>query len=160
VRTQSSDNCTANGSLTVTQSPAQGSVVSGAGSHPITVTVTDASNNSETCVVGFTVIDNTKPVIACNLVPAQTANADANCQAVAAAVRALVRAQSSDGCTANGSLTVTQNPAQGATVSGAGSHPITVTVTDAANNSQTCVVAFTVNDVTKPAITCPADIAA
>jgi hypothetical protein len=159
VRAQSSDNCTTQAALTVTQSPAQGSMVSGSGAHPITVTVTDARGNFETCVVGFTVIDIIKPVIACNLIPAQTANADANCSAVVPDVRALVRAQSSDNCATQASLTVTQSPMQGSTVSGVGSHPITVTVKDAANNSETCVVGFTVNDVTKPVITCPSDIA-
>jgi len=65
-------------------------------------------------------------------------------------VRALVRAQSSDNCTIQASLTVTQSPVQASTVSGTGSHPITVTVTDSANNFASCIVAFTVNDVTAP----------
>src|SRR5262249_30872429 len=103
-------------------------------------------------------LETIKPVIMCNLVQAQTANADANCSAVVPDVRALVRAQSSDNCTSQANLTVTQNPVQGSTVNGVGSHPITVTVKDAANNSETCVVGFTVKDVTPPVITCPSDI--
>ena len=153
---QSSDNCTAQASLTVTQNPVQGSIVSGTGSHPIVATVTDASNNSTDCTVAFTVNDTTAPVINCGQVAAQSANADANCEATVPDARALVRAQSSDNCTAQGSLTVTQNPTQGSTVSGSGPHPIKVTVTDASNNSTDCTVAFIVNDVTSPTINCAA----
>lgn len=155
VRAQTTD-CTSQATLTVTQSPVQGSTVSGTGSHPITVTVTDASNNSTNCIVAFTVNDNTAPAIVCGSAPAQSANAGANCQAPVPDVQALVRAQSSDNCTANSSLTVTQNPAQGSTVSGTGPHPITVTVTDGSNNSANCIVAFTVIDNTSPTIVCPA----
>jgi hypothetical protein len=154
VRAQSSDNCTTQANLIITQSPLAGTLV-GLGSNPITVTVKDAANNMQTCNVAFTFNDTTMPVITCNNVAAQTANADANCLAVVPDVRALVRAQSSDICTTNAALTVTQSPLQGSTVSGAGSHSITVTVTDAANNSQSCVVALTVNDVILPTITCP-----
>ncbi len=45
VSTQS-DNCTPTGSLIITQTPAAGTVVSGAGTTIVTVTVTDASGNS------------------------------------------------------------------------------------------------------------------
>src|SRR4029077_6548274 len=116
-------NCTAAGSLTISQSPAQGSPISGVGSHPITVTVTDSANNSSSCVVAFTVSDAIAPTIACANVPAQNANAGANCSASVPDVRPLVRAQSSDNCTAAGSLTISQSPAQGSPVSGVGSHP-------------------------------------
>jgi VCBS repeat protein/HYR domain-containing protein/FG-GAP repeat protein len=155
VRAQSAD-CTAPASLTVTQNPAQGSIVSGGGSHPIVVTVTDASNNSTNCTVAFTVNDVTAPTINCAAVSAQSANADANCQAVVPDVRALVRAQSADTCTTQASLTMTQNPVQGSIVSGTGTHPIVLTVTDDSNNSTTCTVAFTVNDVAAPTINCSA----
>src|SRR5262249_47034396 len=152
VRAQSSDNCTAQGSLVVTQNPAQGGTVSGSGSHPITVTVADAAGNNTQCTVAFTVNDVTAPSIACGSVAAQTANADTGCSATVPDVRSLVRAQSSDNCTGQGSLTITQSPTQGSTVSGSGSHPITVTVADGAGNSAQCIVAFTVNDVTAPTI--------
>jgi hypothetical protein len=102
--------------------------------------------------------DTTSPVINCAAVPAQSANADANCQATVPDVRGLVRAQSSDNCTATNSLIVTQSPTQGTTVSGTGSHPITVTVTDASNNSTSCIVAFTGIDNTPPTITCGGNI--
>ena len=48
------DNCTPQGSLMITQSPAAGTMV-GLGSHTITITVKDASNNSVTCTASFVV---------------------------------------------------------------------------------------------------------
>jgi spore coat protein CotF len=159
VRAQSSDNCTMQAALVVTQNPMQGSLVTGPGSHPITVMVADASNNSTTCIVAFTVVQTTAPAITCGSVPAQSANTNASCQATVPDVRALVRAQSSDTCTPQASLTVTQSPLQGSTVSGAGSHPITVTVTNASNNSANCIVPFTVIDNISPVFTsCPGNM--
>jgi hypothetical protein len=131
----------------------------GASNASFTLRVTDSGGLFAEATLNVTVTpETTKPVIMCNLVPAQTANADASCQVIVPDVRALVRAQSSDNCTTQANLTVTQSPVQGSTVSGAGSHPITVTVTDANGNFETCIVAFTVNDVTKPMIICPSDI--
>lgn len=49
-----SDNCTPAGSLTITQSPAAGTLV-GVGTTTITITVKDASGNSTTCTTNFTV---------------------------------------------------------------------------------------------------------
>lgn len=54
-----SDNC---GSVTITQSPAAGTLV-GAGAHSITVKATDAAGNHTDKTVTFTVIDNTPPTI-------------------------------------------------------------------------------------------------
>ena len=55
------DNCTAAGQLTVTQSPAAGTLLA-TGPHTITVTVTDASGNSATKQVTLLIKDNTAPV--------------------------------------------------------------------------------------------------
>ncbi|MBI3414065.1 MAG: HYR domain-containing protein, partial [Verrucomicrobia bacterium] len=125
------------------------------GTTTVDVTVTDPAGDSAICSFTVTVNDTQAPSITCGSVAAQAANADASCNATVPDVRSLVRAQSSDNCTANVSLTVTQSPAQGGTVNGAGSHPITVTVTDTSNNSTPCVVSFTVNDVTAPVIGVP-----
>jgi hypothetical protein len=57
-----SDNC---GSVTITQSPAAGTVV-GSGAHSITVKATDAAGNQTEKTVTFTVIDNTVPTITLN----------------------------------------------------------------------------------------------
>ncbi len=57
-----SDNCTPAGSLTLTQSPAAGTLV-GLGITTTTVTATDAAGNSGTCTTTLTVVDETPPTI-------------------------------------------------------------------------------------------------
>jgi hypothetical protein len=57
-----SDNC---GAVTITQSPAAGTVV-GSGPHSIAVTATDAAGNHTDKTVTFTVIDNRPPTITLN----------------------------------------------------------------------------------------------
>ncbi|MEN9640315.1 MAG: hypothetical protein RLZZ262_2184, partial [Bacteroidota bacterium] len=59
------DNCTAAGSLTVTQSPAVGTAVSGVGTTVVTLTVTDASGNSANCTFNVNRVDTTVPTITC-----------------------------------------------------------------------------------------------
>src|SRR5439155_15125403 len=72
------DNCSSAGAITLSQSPAAGTLV-GLGPHTITVTATDVAGNSATCTTTFTVTDNTPPTVTC---PAATsASAGANCQA-------------------------------------------------------------------------------
>ncbi len=150
-----SDNCPNVGTPTCT--PASGSTFQ-KGTTDVSCTVTDASSNPGSCAFTVTVNDTQAPKIACGSVAGQSANADSTCQAPVPDVRGLVQAQSLDNCTATASLTVSQSPVQGSMVSGAGAHPIDVTVTDAANNSTHCTVPFTVFDITPPTITCPADV--
>jgi hypothetical protein len=146
------DNCTATGALTVTQSPAVGTAVSGVGTTVITLTVTDASGNSANCTFNVNRVDTTLPTITCPA--AQTLVLSATCAGVLADYRSL--ATVADNCTATGALTVTQSPAVGTAVSGVGTTVITLTVTDASGNSANCT--FNVNrvDTTLPTITCPA----
>jgi hypothetical protein len=119
----------------------------------VTYTAKDAAGNETICSFTVTVVDDTPPVATC---PAgTTASADAACQAAIPNVISGVVA--SDNCTPSGSLTIAQAPAAGEMV-GLGVHTITVTVTDAANNSITCTTTFTVNDTTPPAISCPPDM--
>jgi hypothetical protein len=142
------DNCS---SVSITQSPAAGTLVSG--SATVTITVKDAANNQSTCTATIAVVDATPPVVTC---PAgTTASAGANCQAAVPSVVGSVTA--SDNCTSAGSLTITQNPVAG-TLVGPGVTTITVTVKDAANNAATCTTTFTVVDTTPPTITCPANM--
>lgn len=56
----SSDNCS---SVTKTQSPASGTLISGVGTTSVTVTCTDASGNSTTCTFNVLRVDNTAPVM-------------------------------------------------------------------------------------------------
>ena len=142
-----SDNCTAANALIITQNPTAGALV-GIGAHPITVTVTDGSGNSSTCGTMFTVVDTTPPVIISG--PALgVVSTDANCQgAVPNVVPNIV---ATDNCTAANALNIVQSPTAG-TLVGLGQHTITVTVTDAAGNSTSGTLSFTVADTTAPAI--------
>src|SRR5947207_2275998 len=145
-----SDACSAAGSITLSQSPAAGTLV-GLGTHTITVTATDAATNSATCTTTFTVTDTTAPSVVCSAVAG--ASADGNCQAAVFPDTALFR--SSDACSGAGSITLSQSPAAG-TLVGLGTHTITVTATDAATNSATCTTTFMVSDTTAPSVVCSA----
>ena len=72
-----SDNC--GGTVTVTQSPAAGTILTGPGTTAVTLTATDASGNTSTCTFNVIRIDNTPPVMTC---PSNiTVNANSDCQA-------------------------------------------------------------------------------
>src|SRR6059058_5154745 len=145
-----SDNCSAPGEITLSQSPAPGTLV-GLGSHTITVTATDAAGNSASCTTTFTVSDNKAPTVICSAT--QPASADDNCQA--AVPNVMGGASVSDNCSAPGEITLSQSPAPG-TLVGPGSHTITVTATDTAGNSATCSTTFTVSDTKAPTVICSA----
>jgi hypothetical protein len=134
-----------NGPLTITQSPAAGTLV-GLGATTVTLTVKDAANNASTCTTSFTVNDATPPVIT-TCAPPQSASANASCQA---AVPDFTSGVVASDC--NGPLTFTQSPAAG-TLVGLGATTVTLTIKDAANNASTCTTSFTVNDATPPVIT-------
>jgi hypothetical protein len=143
-----SDNC---GSVTLSQSPAAGTSV-GYGPHTVTVTATDPSGNTATDQVVFTVNDNTPPTVTA---PADSsANANASCQA--AVPNYTTGSTAADNC---GTATLSQSPAAG-TLVGYGPHTVTVTANDGHGNTNSDDVVFTVNDVTAPTITAPADSAA
>jgi hypothetical protein len=145
-----SDNCVAPGSLVKTQNPAPGTLV-GLGVHPVTITVSDGPappRASVSCETTFTVVDATAPtIITC--AENQSASADANCQAAVPDFTPGVDA--TDNCSGSGSLTITQSPTAG-TLVGPGVTPVTITVTDEANNSTLCQANFTVTDTTAPTI--------
>src|SRR5207249_3480717 len=145
-----SDNCSAPSAITLSQSPAPGTLV-GLGTHTITVTATDAAGNSATCSTTLTVTDTKAPTIICSA--PQPASADDTCQA--AVPNVMGGASVSDNCSAPSAITLSQSPAPG-TLVGLGTHTITVTATDAAGNSATCTTTFTVTDKKAPTVICSA----
>src|SRR5207249_3848215 len=145
-----SGGCASAGEITLSQSPAAGTMV-GIDTHTITVTATDGAGNSATCTTSFTVTDNSPPTVTCPA--AASASAGADCQAAVPNILSGVTA--SDNCASAGSITLVQSPVAG-TMVGPGAHTITVTATDAAGNSASCATSFTVTDNTPPTVTCPA----
>src|SRR5947199_4663596 len=126
------DACSGTNGITLSQSPAAGTLV-GLGTHTITVTATDAATNSATCTTTFTVTDDTAPTVIC---PApSSASAGTNC--LAAVPDVLSGVSASDSCSGTNGITLSQSPAAG-TLVGLGADVITVTATDGATNSATC----------------------
>ncbi len=150
--TIASDACTPAAALVKAQSPPTGTLV-GVGTHPITVTVTDASGNAGTSTTLLTVADRIAPVV---IAPAPvTLPVGANCQA--AVPDFLAGLNPTDNCTPAAQLLRVQNPPAD-TLVGLGQHLITLTVTDASGNSTACSTTLTVVDTTPPTFTCPAAV--
>jgi hypothetical protein len=147
---QLSDNCDAFPSLV--QSPPGGTPVSGVGSTAtVNLTATDASNNVSNCSVVVTVVDNTAPTMVC---PSnQTVFVNANCSATLQDYSS--QTNSTDNCSA--SVTVTQSPASGQTLTGGNNIQVTMMGTDGFNNSSSCSFTVIVQDTIRPTLTCPAN---
>jgi hypothetical protein len=104
----------------------------------VTLTATDAANNSTTCQVTLNLIDKAPPVItacAANV----TVASDANCNGIVPDLTGQVTA--TDAC--GGAVTITQLPAAGATIP-AGATTVTLTATDGAGNASSCSAKVTV----------------
>lgn len=147
-----SDAC---GTVTITQSPTAGSLVSGAGAMTIALTATDASGNVSTCSFTVNKIDNTPPTLSCPPV-SPTLNLTGACTVVLPNYTGV--ANPLDNCTAANAIVVTQSPPSGTTLNGVGSTTVTLTATDLSGNTNSC--SFTVNrvDITNPSIICPSNL--
>ncbi|MFK8165471.1 MAG: HYR domain-containing protein [Lewinella sp.] len=139
--------------LTLTQSPASGTIVSNDGTvTQIMLTATDAAGNSTSCSFTLTTEDDTPPVLTC---PGdQTEEVDASCAFVLPDYTAQVSVV--ENCTTAGPVTYTQSPPAGTRLTGDGTiTTITIAGTDAAGNVATCDFILTLEDNTAPEITCP-----
>ncbi len=117
----------------------------------MTISVTDDENNTSSCTVQVNVVDDTSPTIT-TCAGNRTQSLDASCESTVPNLTGEVEA------TDNGTFTVTQSPTAG-TIIGIGVTPVTLTVTDDADNSVTCTANITVTDDTLPVISgCPTDI--
>jgi probable HAF family extracellular repeat protein len=118
-----------------------------AGTHTITLKVSDPCGQSaQDDIVVNVVGDTTPPAISG---PATLTVSGGNCQALLPDLRPLVVA--ADNCTPVNALTLTQSPVAG-TQLGSGQYPVVVTATDAAGNSATCTTVVTVADTNPPVI--------
>src|SRR5438874_13352910 len=103
-----SDSCSGTNGITLSQSPAAGTLV-GLGVHTITVTATDAATNSATCTTTFTVSDDTAPTVDRKSVV--KGNGGKNC--LAAVPDELGGVSASDSCSGTNGITLSQSPAAG-----------------------------------------------
>jgi hypothetical protein len=147
------DNCAS--SFTTSQRPAAATIFSGDGTLiPVTISGTDESGNTDSCTFVISLVDQTNPTIIC---PGnQTEFLDGSCQLPIGDYTSL--AQASSECNTGSSIVVTQLPVSGGTVitSHSTSTSITLTATDASNNSTQCTFLVTADDTLRPSLSCPA----
>jgi hypothetical protein len=144
VQPSASDSC--EGITTVDCKPQPGAGFN-TGTTTITCTSTDQSGNTNTCSFTLTV-QKPLPRITC---PANisTNTTSSSCSQV---VKWTCAAKSACG----GTIKANCAPPSGSTFS-KGANTVTCTATESAGNSATCSFSVTVNDATKPRITCPAN---
>lgn len=149
------DNCTTYTlSNNLTGGPTLAGYVFPIGTTTVQWVVIDAGGNSRQCSFVVTIEDNQAPAIT-TCAPAQTASANANCQAAVPDVTGMVVV--TDNCTQTGYFTITQSPAAG-TLVGVGITTITIRVEDENGNAVTCTTSFTVSDNTAPVFAdCPTE---
>ncbi len=139
VITDEADNCTAVPTVTHVGDVSDGN------SCPEIITRTyrigDECGNTTDVTQTITIEDTTDPVITGSLAD-QAATSMGSCTFQVPDVTGLVRTISSDNCTANGALVITQSPAAGSVI--ASSTSVTVTVADACGNDATTPVNITV----------------
>lgn len=143
------DNC--GSPLTITQSPAPGLVINGAGvTTNVTMTVEDAFGNTDQCSFDVITIDNTLPTITCP--GTQTLNANASCQAALLDYTGL--AVYSDNCVSNSSMFVSQSPLPSTVINS--NQVVTLTLTGGVPATpQTCTFTVQLLDITAPTVICP-----
>ncbi|MBR9758588.1 MAG: DUF5011 domain-containing protein, partial [Algicola sp.] len=135
------DNCDSNVSLT--QSPAAGSILSG--TTTVTITATDDSNNVNTSTFNVIPTDNVNPIASCQDISVNlSANGTVNISA------ANIDNGSSDNCSI-ANMTVSPSSFNCTDV---GPNTVTFTVYDDAGNSDSCTAIVTVVDNTAPNVIC------
>lgn len=142
------DNCSLFGDMSISQSPAAGTLLSGI--DQIEVTLTDESGNSTSCSVETIPNDIEAPQITCPV--DEVINNGVSCEFIIPDY--LGAAVIVENCP---DFTVAQTPAIGTEVQ-VGVHTITLTVTDIAGNVESCSFVIEVIENEAPTITCPPDI--
>jgi len=141
------DNCTASGLITFTQTPP--ATLAFTDTITVQLQATDAQGNTQTCSFLLYAADTVAPVITCL---SDTAVAISNpCNYTVPNLEATYTA--TDGCAASGMLTFQQNPPAGAPSNGITA--VSLTVTDPYGNSATCITHVTPIDMNPATITCP-----
>ncbi|WP_181307514.1 family 10 glycosylhydrolase [Rufibacter sp. XAAS-G3-1] len=133
--------------ITVTQSPAAGTTVSGTGEFTLTITATDASGKSASCSFLVEKQDVTAPTFM--LAVSQNVSLQSGCEAIVPDF--VTGLTGTDDC---GQVTFTQSPRAGSILaSGHGQkHLVTVTAQDASGNSAERTVTLNALDTTPPVL--------
>ena len=137
--------------VTITQSPAIGTLIQGDSTVTITLTATDASGNTDNCTFDVVISDDTDPVAVCQNV---TVNLDASGNGTL--TTAMVDNGSSDNCGGTAgiaSYNINQSNFD-CTDIGSNPHTVTLTVTDDSGNTGQCISNITVVDGISPTATC------
>ncbi len=116
------------------------------GTYNVCLTVSGAGCSNTFCQM-ITITDQTPPVAICQ---AEPLSLDANCQLQL--TPALVDGGSTDNCQIK---TMSVNPTL---LTGCGTFPVTLTVTDWCGNTSTCSLNVQTVDVTRPVIVCPPSV--
>jgi hypothetical protein len=114
------------------------------GDNTITLTVTDAGNNSDDCTATVTVEDNVAPIATC-----QTVSADLDDNGEGAIVPSDIDGGSFDACGF-----VLEASQLDFSCENIGPNVVTLTVTDPSGNESTCVATVNVNDLIPAVILC------
>jgi len=142
----SADNCSAFGSVTLSQTPNSGATIGA--SATIYITATDASGNTSTCNFGLQTIDNIAPTVTCP--NDSTVSTDTGCDYNLADFTS--SSIGADNCSLPVALSFSQSPTIG-TLIPAGLQVITITVQDTAGNTGNCQFNLTVADQVAPVVT-------
>src|SRR6056297_1876616 len=144
------DNCSNSTEITVTQDPIAGTELEGVGEYDITITATDESGNSSTCVFVVEIIDVTDPEITCPqdiIVSTDPGVCEADVSIDIPAV--------SDNCELEGFSNNFTGTEDASGVYSLGTTVVVYTVTDASGNVTTCSFTVTVEDEEAPNLECP-----
>lgn len=143
------DNCST--VFSFVQNPPAGQIINGQNiSIPITLTVSDGSGNSAQCILNALTIDTIVPTIICPVLQTQYANT--NCESILLDYTAM--AVVNDNCVPSSSLTVSQSPLPGVTISS--DQIITLTVSNGIPSTpQTCQFTVEFSDTIRPNVLCP-----
>jgi gliding motility-associated-like protein len=142
-----SDNCSILSALTITQNPPAGTVVFA--NTQIEFTVADEAGNSNTCNFFAIVEDLAEPTVVCP--NSMSVSINSSCQYTVPDI--LTEVTGTDNCSLFENMTLTQNPAVGATESGLTA--VLITLQDEAGNQGTCITLLIPDDTEAPVVTCP-----
>ena len=149
--TTTMDNCSMVSSITLSQNPTAGSILTGTMNHTILVTAEDEAGNINQCSFNVFTQDDSAPIISC---PTDvTLSVDSDCQI---ALQDYTTATTvSDICTPISNISITQTPIAGTTLFDAGTmETITLTANDGSGRSS-CEFRISLVDTIAPTILCP-----